>query len=54
MKKQEPLRNELEDFRDAVVKGGRPLVTGPDAIETLRACEAALESIKKGEKIPLE
>lgn len=54
LKKQEPLRNELEDFKNAVVKGGQPLVTGPDAIETLRACEAALESLKKGEKISLE
>jgi UDP-N-acetylglucosamine 3-dehydrogenase len=54
LKKQEPLRNELEDFKKAVVQGSQPLVTGPDAIETLRVCEAALESLKNGKKISLE
>ena len=54
IKKQEPLRNELEDFRKAVVHGGKPLVTGPDAIETLRASEAAVESLTEGKKVLLE
>jgi UDP-N-acetylglucosamine 3-dehydrogenase len=54
IKKQEPLRNELEDFKKAVVHGGQPLVTGPDAIETLRASEAALESLREGKKVSLE
>jgi UDP-N-acetylglucosamine 3-dehydrogenase len=54
LKKQEPLRNELEDFRKAVEQGSQPLVTGPDAIETLRVCGAAVESLRKGEKISME
>ncbi len=54
LKKQEPLRNELEDFREAVNKDRLPLVTGPDAIRTIRVCQAALESMKEGKKISLE
>ena len=46
LKKQEPLRNELEDFKKAVLNKSKPLITGPDAIQTLEVCQAALRSIR--------
>jgi UDP-N-acetylglucosamine 3-dehydrogenase len=54
LKKQEPLRNEHEDFLDAVARGREPLITGRDGTETLRVCQAALRSIKEGARIRLE
>ncbi len=54
LKKQEPLRKELEDFQEAVMGKHPPLVTGPDGIETLRVCKAALRSIKEGNTISME
>jgi UDP-N-acetylglucosamine 3-dehydrogenase len=53
LKKQEPLRNELEDFKKAVLNNGKPLITGPDAIGTLKVCQAALESMKEQKRIIL-
>ena len=46
LKKQEPLRNELIDFLEAIEKKRKPLVTGEDGIEAVRIAQAALESIK--------
>jgi UDP-N-acetylglucosamine 3-dehydrogenase len=54
LKKQEPLRNEHEDFVGAIKSNGQPLVPGWDGMETLRVCQAALESIKEGKRIKLE
>jgi len=42
--KEEPLRRELADFLAAVKDKREPLVSGFDAIETLRVCEAAVHS----------
>jgi len=53
LKKQEPLRKELEDFKKAVVENGQPLVTGPDGIETMRVCMAAIKSMKENRMINL-
>ncbi|MCK5024397.1 MAG: Gfo/Idh/MocA family oxidoreductase [Thermoplasmata archaeon] len=54
LKKQEPLRNEHEDFIRAIETNTQPLISGRDGMETLRACKAALESIKEGKRIKLE
>ncbi len=44
VRKEEPLRLELQDFLAAIREKRPPLVTGEDAIETLRVAEAAIES----------
>lgn len=54
LKKQEPLRNEHEDFVRAIETNSQPLISGRDGMETLRVCEAALKSIKEGKRIKLE
>jgi UDP-N-acetylglucosamine 3-dehydrogenase len=50
LKKEEPLRRELNDFLGAIEKGTEPLVTGASAMTTLRIAEAALKSLKSGRK----
>lgn len=50
LKKEEPLKRELKDFVSAVEKGTRPLVSGEDAVHTLRIAEAALASMRSGQK----
>jgi UDP-N-acetylglucosamine 3-dehydrogenase len=47
LKKQEPLKNELLDFLDAIEKKRKPLVGGEDGVEAVRMARAALESIKQ-------
>ena len=54
LKKQEPLRNEQEDFLDSIKGNRTPLVSGADGTETLRVCQAAISSIKEGKKIMLD
>ena len=54
LKKQEPLRNEHEDFVSAIVDGGQPLVTGRDGMATLKVCQAAIQSMKEGQRIRLD
>lgn len=54
VRKEEPLRLELEDFLRAAEKGKDPLVTGRDAVETLRVVEAAMVSRELGHAISLE
>lgn len=51
IKKEEPLRRELNDFLAAAEKGSDPLVSGESAIETLKIAEAALKSMGSGRKI---
>lgn len=53
LKKQEPLRNEHEDFLEAVANGREPLISGRDGAETLRVCQAALRSMKEGKKVTI-
>ena len=48
LRKEEPLKRELKDFLRAVTDGKDPLVTGEDAVETLRVVEAAIESQRSG------
>ncbi len=54
VRKEEPLRLELEDFLRAAEKGKDPLVTGRDAVESLRVVEAAMVSRELGHAISLE
>ena len=44
VQREEPLKRELRDFLAAVAEKREPLVTGEDAIQTLRVCEAAVRS----------
>lgn len=53
VRKEEPLKRELEDFLDAVKRKRDPLVPGRDALETLRVAEAANESHRKGKLVQL-
>lgn len=46
LRKEEPLKNELTDFINAVRTGKPPLVTGTEALETLKVVNAAIESGK--------
>ncbi len=54
LKKEEPLKRELDDFVAAVKDGRQPLVTGANAIQTLKIAEAALESVRAGKKVQVE
>ena len=42
------LRLELQHVLDVVKNGGKPLVGGNESLQTLKACEAALESLRLG------
>ena len=51
VRKEEPLRREIEDFLRAIKEKGAPLVTGEDALETLRVVEAAVASSQEGRTV---
>ncbi|MFA5896895.1 MAG: Gfo/Idh/MocA family oxidoreductase [Thermoplasmata archaeon] len=51
VRKEEPLRLELQDFLAAIQDKRPPLVTGVDAVETLKVAEAAIESHQRGEVV---
>ncbi len=51
LKKEEPLKRELNDFIAAIAEGRPPLVTGESAMLTLKIAEAALESMRTGKKV---
>ena len=53
MRKEEPLRRELEDFLNAIREKRSPLVSGEDAVETLRVAIAANESHRTGKLVQL-
>jgi UDP-N-acetylglucosamine 3-dehydrogenase len=53
VRKEEPLKRELEDFLGAVREKRAPLVTGEDAVETLRVTVAAMESHRDGKVVQL-
>ena len=54
LQKKEPLKSELEDFLGAIRQKRKPLVTGRDAMETLRVAEAAVKSHRKGTVVELD
>jgi UDP-N-acetylglucosamine 3-dehydrogenase len=47
----EPLRLELEAFRDAIINDTEPIVTGEDGLKALKVCESAIESARTGEPV---
>ncbi len=53
LKKEEPLKNEITDFLNAVKKKTKPLVTGEDGLTALKIAEAAIKSYKKGKVIKI-
>ncbi|HEC89508.1 MAG TPA: hypothetical protein ENI44_02870 [Thermoplasmatales archaeon] len=53
LEKKEPLRNEIEDFVDAIRQNREPLVTGNDGLMALKIARAAIESYKKGKVIKI-
>lgn len=54
LKKQEPLRNELLDFLTAAGRGSAPLVSGRDALKSMRLAFAAMESLRTGKLVNTE
>ncbi|MEI6796574.1 MAG: Gfo/Idh/MocA family oxidoreductase, partial [Methanomassiliicoccales archaeon] len=53
VRKEEPLKRELQDFLHAAEKGGRPNAGAEDAIANLRVCNAALVSMASGTVVHL-
>jgi len=53
LEKKEPLKNEIENFVDAVKKNKKPLATGEDGLMALKIAKASIESYKKGRVIKL-
>ncbi|QLH74750.1 MAG: Gfo/Idh/MocA family oxidoreductase [Methanomassiliicoccales archaeon] len=53
VRKEEPLKKELENFLAASEGHSRPFVGGEDAVANLKVCEAAQESLRSGTKVPL-
>ncbi|HWM52316.1 MAG TPA: Gfo/Idh/MocA family oxidoreductase [Thermoplasmata archaeon] len=53
VRKEEPLKRELEDFLEAVKSKRPPLVSGEDALETLKVAIAATDSHRTGKLVPL-
>ena len=51
VRREEPLKLEIEDFLAAVSDHRPPLVGGADALETLRVAEAANESHRRGQVV---
>ena len=53
LQKREPLRNEIEDFVEAIQHQKQPLVTGFDGMQTLKIAEAALQSYTNGKEVKI-
>jgi UDP-N-acetylglucosamine 3-dehydrogenase len=51
VKKEEPLKTELDRFLRAAESGGTPAAKGEDAVQNLKVCEAALASLKTHDKV---
>jgi UDP-N-acetylglucosamine 3-dehydrogenase len=51
VKKEEPLKTELDRFLHAAGSGGTPAAGGHDAVQNLKVCEAALASLRSHGKI---
>jgi UDP-N-acetylglucosamine 3-dehydrogenase len=53
VRKDEPLKRELESFISACETGATNVATGQDAVENIKVCEAALMSLKRREPVPI-
>jgi len=51
---KEPLRLELEQFVDSILKDEPPKPTGEDGLKALKICEAALRSAKTGRLVQIK
>ena len=51
LKREEPLRRELQDFINAVENHKLPLVTGVDGLEAVKIAKAALKSMENGKAV---
>jgi myo-inositol 2-dehydrogenase/D-chiro-inositol 1-dehydrogenase len=45
---------EVEDFRDALLSGGKPPVTGEDALKNVLVAAAATKSLKEGRPVRID
>lgn len=53
VKRQEPLKREMNDFMESIEKKSKPLVDGNDGMESMRVVEAAHRSLIEGTSIKL-
>lgn len=53
VKRQEPLKREMEDFVAAIRGVGEPMIRGEDGVESMQIAEAAERSLKEGTEIRL-
>jgi UDP-N-acetylglucosamine 3-dehydrogenase len=53
LRKQEPLKNEIVDFIEAIKNKRKPLIGGDEAILNVKVAKAAIESYKTGKEISL-
>lgn len=51
LKKEEPLKLEIEDFLGAASSSHRPHANGWDAVENIRVCEAAASSLREKKRV---
>lgn len=54
LQKKEPLKNEIFDFVDAIIKNKKPLVTGYDGVKAIEIAEAAVKSAEIGKVINVD
>lgn len=47
----EPLKHELESFRDSIRYGREPVITGKDGLKAMKVCESALQSSHLGKPV---
>jgi UDP-N-acetylglucosamine 3-dehydrogenase len=53
LEKKEPLKNEIDDFINAIETHKKPLATGEDGLTALKIVYAAERSYKKGEEVKI-
>lgn len=53
LKREEPLRLELQNFVSSIINGRPPSPNGVDGLKALKVCEAVLESSKKEKVVKL-
>lgn len=51
VKRQEPLKNEMDDFLEAIKRKRPPLVTGEDGIRSMKVVDAARRSMLQGREV---
>ena len=54
VKKEEPLKRELQSFVRAASSNAKAEVDGWDAVANLKVCDAALQSLKEGKRVEIQ